>query len=138
MLEAAVEGLAEGAGARRAGLLAITVLTSLDQDSLVATGVTASPGRLTARRARLAAEPGWEGIVTSVKELGVISNVAPELVKVVPGIRPAGACSDDQVRIATPSDAMDRGADYLVIGRAITKARDPAKAARNILSTLTG
>ncbi len=136
MLEAAAEGLGDGAGARQAGVLAITVLTSLDQDSLAATGVTASPGRLAARRARLAAQSGCEGVVTSVKELGVISDVAPKLVKVVPGIRPAGVPSDDQARVATPSDAMDRGADYLVIGRAITKARDPAGAARRIRSSI--
>ena len=138
MLAAAVEGLAEGAGARQAGVLAITVLTSLDQESLVATGVSASPGRLTARRARLAAEVGCEGVVTSVKELAVVSDIAPGLARVVPGIRPPGVSADDQVRTATPSGAMSRGADYLVIGRAITKAPDPAGAAAKILSTMNG
>lgn len=138
MLAAAVEGLAEGAGARQAGVLAITVLTSLDQESLTATGVSASPGRLTARRARLAAEVGCEGVVTSVKELAVISDVAPGLARVVPGIRPRGVSADDQMRTATPADALSRGADYLVIGRAITKALDPASAAADILSTMNG
>ena len=138
MLAAAVEGLADGAGARQAGVLAITVLTSLDQQSLVATGVSASPGRLTARRARLAAEVGCEGVVTSVKELAVISDVAPDLVRVVPGIRPAGVSADDQIRMATPADALRRGADYLVIGRAITKAPDPARAAADIQSAMVG
>lgn len=136
MLESAVEGLAEGAGARQRGVLAITVLTSLDQDSLVATGVSASPGRLTARRARLAADVGCEGVVTSVKELGVVSEVASGLVRVVPGIRPPGVSADDQVRTATPSAALSRGADYVVIGRAITKAPDPVRAAEDILSTM--
>ena len=136
MLAAAVEGLAEGAGARQAGILAITVLTSLDQESLAPTGVTASPGRLTARRARLAGEVGCEGVITSVKELGVISDVAPDLLRVVPGIRPPGVSADDQVRSATPSEALARGADYLVIGRAITKAPDPVRAAAGILSGL--
>ena len=138
MLAAAVEGLAEGAGARQAGVLAITVLTSLDQKSLAATGVSASPGRLTARRARLAADAGCEGVVTSVKELAVISDVAPGLTKFVPGIRPSGVAADDQVRIATPFDALARGADYLVIGRAITKASDPVRAAEDILSAMNG
>ena len=136
MLAGAVEGLAEGAAAKPAGILAITVLTSLDQESLAATGITASPGRLTARRARLAGEVGCEGVITSVKELGVITDVAPELLKVVPGIRPPGVSLDDQVRSATPSEAMARGADYLVIGRAITKAPDPVKATEDILSDL--
>ncbi len=138
MLEAAVEGLAEGAGARRAGVLAITVLTSLDQESLAATGVSASPGRLTSRRARLAATVGCEGVVTSVKELAVISDVAPGLVRVVPGIRPAGVSADDQVRTATPAAAMSRGADFLVIGRAITQSPNPATAAKEILATMNG
>lgn len=138
MLAAAVEGLSEGAGARRAGVLAITVLTSLDQESMAATGVSASPGRLTARRARLAAEVGCEGVVTSVRELAVISDVAPGLARVVPGIRPPGLSKHDQVRTATPADALSRGADYLVIGRAITKAPDPASAAADILATMNG
>ena len=136
MLAAAVKGLAEGAGARQAGILAITVLTSLDQESLAATGVAATPGRLTARRARLAGVVGCEGVITSVKELMVVSDVAPHLVKVVPGIRPAGVSPDDQVRTATPSGALSRGADFLVIGRAITKAPDPVRAAKAILSSL--
>ena len=136
MLSGAVEGLRDGAGAREAGVLAITVLTSLDQESLAATGVTASPGRLTARRARLAEEVGCEGVITSVKELGVISDVAPALLKVTPGIRPRGVSPDDQLRPATPSEAIERGADYLVIGRAVTKAADPVRAVSRILAGL--
>jgi orotidine-5'-phosphate decarboxylase len=138
MLAAAVQGLSDGAGARQAGILAITVLTSLDQESLAATGVTASPGRLTARRARLAGGVGCEGVITSVRELGVVSDVAPDLLTVVPGIRPKGVSADDQVRSATPSEALARGAGYLVIGRAITKAPDPVRAVRDILSGLDG
>ena len=139
MLAAAVEGLADGAGVEQAGILAITVLTSLDQESLASTGVTASPGKLTARRARLAGEVGCEGVViTSVRELGVITDVAPDLLTVVPGIRPPGVSPHDQVRSATPSEALARGADYLVIGRAITKAPDPVGAAAGILSGLDG
>ena len=138
MLEAAVEGLAEGAGARPAGILAITVLTSLDQESLAETGVVATPGKLTARRARLAADTGCEGVITSVKELIVISDVAPGLLAVVPGIRPAGVPQHDQVRTASPSEAVGRGAHYLVIGRGITKAQDPVQAARDIMAELSG
>ena len=138
MLAAAVEGLAAGAGARQAGILAITVLTSHDQDSLAATGVTASPGRLTARRARLAAEAGAEGVITSVRELGVVAGVAPELLRVVPGIRPRGVAPGDQARWATPAEAMARGADYLVVGRAITKAPDPVRAAEGVVEEIAG
>lgn len=138
MLEAAVEGLREGAGSRMAGILAITVLTSLDRDSLAATGVAATPGKLAAARARLARKAGCEGAITSVRELGVISDVAPELLRVTPGIRPAGVDAHDQRRSATPAEAMERGAHYLVIGRAITGAPSPFRAARDILSGLGG
>ncbi|MDE0375503.1 MAG: orotidine-5'-phosphate decarboxylase [bacterium] len=136
MLEAAVEGLREGAGARAAGILAITVLTSLDQDALAATGVAATPGKLAAVRARLAREAGCEGVITSVRELGVISDVAPQLLRVTPGIRPVGVDSHDQARAATPAEGMERGAHYLVIGRAITGAPEPGRAALDILSGL--
>lgn len=138
MLDAAAEGLAGGAGTRQAGILAITVLTSLNQELLAETGVVATPGRLTAKRARLAADAGCEGVITSVRELVVISDVAPGLLKVVPGIRPSGVVRHDQVRTATPSEALARGADYLVIGRGITKAPDPVQAARDILEDLAG
>lgn len=136
MLEAAVEGLAEGAGARPAGVLAITVLTSLDREALAETGVSATPGRLAAKRARIAAESGCEGVITSVKELSVISDVAPELLTVVPGIRPPGVSHHDQVRTASPAEAVARGADYLVIGRGITRSQDPVGAARDIVADL--
>lgn len=136
MLEAAVEGLREGAGSRTAGILAITVLTSLDQDSLMATGVAATPGKLAAVRARLAGETGCEGVITSVRELGVIADVAPGLMRVTPGIRPLGVDAHDQARAATPGEAMERGAHYLVIGRAITGAPEPARATLDILSDL--
>ena len=138
MLEAAVEGMAEGAGTRPAGILAITVLTSLDQESLAETGVVATPGRLAAKRARLAADSGCEGVITSVKELTVVSDIAPGLLTVVPGIRPPGVSRHDQVRIASPSEALCRGADYLVIGRGITKAQDPVEASRAILADMAG
>lgn len=138
MLEAAAAGLREGAGARPAGVLAVTVLTSLDRGGLSAAGVNTTPGRLAVRRARLAEEAGCEGVITSAKELGVVSEAAPGLLKVVPGIRPAGASRDDQVRTDTPARAAAMGADYLVIGRAITKAPNPAEAARAILSDLDG
>lgn len=132
MLEAAVEGLAAGSGGREAGILAITVLTSLDEATLARTGTGGTPGRLTSKRAALAAASGTEGVICSVRELGVVAEVAPALRKVTPGIRPAGSSADDQVRTATPEEAIRRGADRLVIGRAITGAEDPVRAAEDI------
>ncbi len=136
MLEAAAAGLASGSGARTSGILAITVLTSLDEPALAATGVASTPGKLTARRARLAAEHGCEGVICSVKELGVVAEVAPNLLKVTPGIRPEGAETHDQARVATPAEAVRRGADYLVVGRPITAAADPRQAAAALAASL--
>jgi orotidine-5'-phosphate decarboxylase len=135
-LEAAVQGLAAGAGGRTAGVLAVTVLTSFEDATLVEVGVQASPGRQTSRLAKLAARTGAEGVICSVKELGVVADVAPDLVKVTPGIRPVGEGSNDQKRVATPEEALARGADYLVIGRPITRAADPSAAAAAIAEHL--
>lgn len=132
MLEAAVAGLAEGAGGRAAGILAVTVLTSLEAADLAATGVPATPGRQTARLAKLADGTGCEGVICAASELGVVAQVAPRLRKVVPGIRPRSIGTDDQRRTADPVEAMRRGADLLVIGRPITRDPDPARAARLI------
>lgn len=129
MMEAAREGLAEGAAGHPAGVLAITVLTSLSGADLATTGITGSPGRQVARIAKLADSAGLEGVVCSVKELGDVAQVAPDLVKVTPGIRAEGGASDDQARVASPSEAIRRGADWLVIGRSITRADDPVQAA---------
>ena len=134
MLEAAVSGLSEGAGARPAGVLAVTVLTSLDDAELARVGTPTTAGKLTSRRARLAAASGCEGVICSVSELGVVGNVAPALVRVTPGIRPDGSDRHDQARVATPREALERGADYLVVGRAITKSDDPVAAAEAINS----
>lgn len=136
MLEAAVAGLSEGAGARPAGVLAVTVLTSLDVSDLAETGTNSSPAALAAQRARLAAAAGCEGVIASPRELNVIAGAAPEMLKVTPGIRPAAAAADDQVRTASPSEALGWGADYLVIGRPVTRAPDPALAAASILAGL--
>jgi len=134
MLEAAVSGLRDAAPA--GGIIGVTVLTSLDDAALAAVGITASPGKLVSRMARVAASAGCEGIVCSPKEIGVVADVAPGLVKVIPGIRPAGSTDDDQRRVASPEDAMARGADYLVVGRPITRAEDPVASAAAIAAGL--
>lgn len=132
MLEAAVEGLGQGAAGYDAGILAITVLTSLTGADLGATGIQGTPGRQVARLARLAAGAGVEGVVCSVKELGDVAQVAPELTRVTPGIRPTDADTHDQARVASPAEALRRGADWLVVGRSITRADDPVAAATTI------
>jgi orotidine-5'-phosphate decarboxylase len=135
MLEAAVAGLREGAGAAPAGILGVTVLTSLDDASLARIGIDRSPGKLVARMAKVAAAAGCEGVVSSPRELTVVSDVAPALLKVTPGIRPVDR-DDDQARTMTPSEAVARGADLLVIGRPITAASDPGAAAAAIASEI--
>jgi orotidine-5'-phosphate decarboxylase len=137
MLRSAVEGLAEGAGGRPAGILAVTVLTSMTAEDLAEAGVSGTPGRQTARLARLATSAGCEGVVCSPEELGVIAQVAPALLKVTPGIRPPGTETHDQSRTASPAEAIRRGADYLVIGRPIVRASDPGAAARTIFQQTT-
>lgn len=135
MLEAAVAGLAAGADGHEAGIWAATVLTSLDGAGLAATGVTGTPGRQVARLSKLADAAGAEGVVCSVRELGDVVQVAPRLVRVTPGIRPVSA-DDDQARVASPAEAIARGADWIVVGRPITRAPDPAAAAAAISASV--
>lgn len=130
MLEAAVSGLRSGNV--EGGILGVTVLTSLDSAALAGVGIPVTPGKLVSRMARAASAAGCEGVVCSPQELGVVGEVAPELVRVAPGIRPAGPTDDDQRRVATPQEALARGATYIVIGRAITNAADPVEAAAAI------
>lgn len=136
MLEAAVDGLAKGAGGAEAGILGVSVLTSLDKSDLERIGIQRSPGQLVGKMAKVAAEAGAEGLVCSPQELNVVAQVAPDLVRVTPGIRPR-LLGDDQARTATPREAIDKGANLLVIGRPITQAADPVAATEEILSQLS-
>ena len=136
MISAAVAGLAEGARGNESGILAVTVLTSLDGNHLASVGISGTVGKQTARLARLAAEAGAEGVVCAVRELGDVRQVAPGLLRVTPGIRPSGTDSEDQARVATPAEAVKRGANLLVIGRPITRAKDPVGAAKAIIEEL--
>lgn len=127
MLRAGADGFRDGAS--KAGLdapisLAVTVLTS---DS-------GAPPHILPRRVSLAAESGCGGIVCAADDLRIAHQIAPRLVKVVPGIRPAGTATHDQARPATPRAALDAGADLLVIGRAVTQAPDHAAAAAALLA----
>lgn len=137
MLDAAIEGLADGASGNEAGVLAITVLTSLDQDSITSTGIKGSVGEQVGRMARLAAAAGAEGAVSSVRECRVVAEAAPSLLRVTPGIRGPDDPDDDQAQAATPAEAVARGADLIVVGRPITRAADPISAATAIRSDLT-
>jgi orotidine-5'-phosphate decarboxylase len=130
MLEAGVEGLA--AGASRAGLvppvaLAVTVLTS-DGDA---------PPHILGKRVAMALQAGCGGLVCAAADVREAKHLAPELLAVVPGIRPAGTDANDQARAATPLEASDAGADLLVIGRPVTGARDPAAAAAALVAELS-
>lgn len=118
-------------------LLAVTVLTSMDTEQLLSIGVTSSPAQQVARLARLAESSGISGLVCSAEETALLrKQLHPDTLLVVPGIRPAGAAAQDQKRIATPAQAIAAGASTLVIGRPITQAADPAKAAQAILEEI--
>lgn len=135
MIEAAVEGLTAGAGSAKAGVLGVSVLTSLDSPDLERIGIQRSPGQLVGKMAKVAAAGGCEGLVCSPRELNVVAQAAPNLVRVTPGIR-IGQVDDDQARTSTPADAIARGADWLVVGRPITAAPDPVEAARAIAASI--
>jgi len=132
MMEAAVAANAE-VGDVRPLMLAVTVLTSLDDDDLTELGVPANAGEQTVRLARLAQDCGVDGVVCSPKEITLLRDACgPDFRLVVPGIRPIWSSTNDQKRFATPADAVAMGADYLVIGRPITNANDPVAAATRI------
>lgn len=136
MISAAAAGLAAGSDAT-SGILAVTVLTSLDDAALSAVGIAEPTGELVAAMAALAGQSGAEGVVCSPHEIAIARAVAPTLAIVTPGIRPETVAAADQRRVATPLAALEAGADWLVVGRAITAAPDPGAAAREIAHSLT-
>ncbi len=138
-MRAAVAGKGQGAG-KGAGdlrLLAVTVLTSMDEADLAAAGYAGSVAELVARRAADARQAGMDGIVCSPEEASAMrAIVGAGMTIVTPGIRPHGAASGDQKRVATPMAAISAGADHLVVGRPILEAADPRGAARSILAEI--
>jgi orotidine-5'-phosphate decarboxylase len=137
MLAAASEAAAGIPKAPR--LLAVTVLTSMDAGQLTATGITVSPAEQALRLARIAHGAGIHGLVCSPEEASQMRRELPDSILVTPGIRPAGATVGDQMRVATPAAALAAGADYLVIGRPITRDENPLVAFEDILTeTSTG
>jgi orotidine-5'-phosphate decarboxylase len=130
---------AAAAAARNSGLsiLAVTVLTSCDDDDLLEAGYRFGVVEMVRRRAEQAQALGVAGLVASAAEAkGVREAVGPGMILVTPGIRPAGAEVGDQKRVATPASAIRDGADYLVVGRPIVKAPDPREAARDIIEEI--
>jgi len=132
-LDAAVRGRA-GSKLR---LLGVTVLTNLDRDDLKEQGVDRTPQELAVYRAMLAQEAGFDGVVASGEEAAALRQaLGPGVLIVTPGIRPKGAESHDQTRSITPAEAVAAGADYIVVGRPITRAPDPRAAALAIVEEI--
>lgn len=137
MMECAVETAAEVLPQTR--LLGVTVLTSMDKTQLGGIGIARSPMEQVEQLAKLAVQSGMKGLVCSPLELPTLRKfLGEEIALVTPGIRPASASTDDQSRIMTPADAARAGASYIVVGRPILKASDPATAAIAIESELRG
>lgn len=127
MIEAAA---AAREGAETPRLLAVTILTSLDDAQMEEVGMPGGAEQGVLRLARLARDAGCDGVVSSPREVAAIKqSCGADFLAVSPGIRPAGSARDDQSRVATPADAVRAGADILVIGRPIMKAPDPPAAA---------
>ncbi|MEA3264328.1 MAG: orotidine-5'-phosphate decarboxylase [Pseudomonadota bacterium] len=127
---------AKAAAGERTKVVAVTMLTSLDESDLAATGVGGSAHDQVLRLADLAHSAGLDGIVCSGQEVGAVHRQWKDGFFVVPGLRPAGGALGDQKRAVTPREARDAGASVLVIGRPISRAEDPVAAARAIEATL--
>ncbi|MEX5217622.1 MAG: orotidine-5'-phosphate decarboxylase [Nitrospiraceae bacterium] len=127
----------QGRGDSQLRLLAVTVLTNFDSQDLRDMGIQRSVEDLVTARAALAAEVGCDGVVASGEEPEAIrAKVGPELLIVTPGVRPLGKGTDDHARVTTPSQTIAAGADFLVVGRPIRDAADPAAAASAILAEM--
>jgi orotidine-5'-phosphate decarboxylase len=132
-LDAAVRGR----GDTKLKLLGVTVLTNLDRDDLKEQGVDRNPEELAVYRAMLAQEAGFDGVVASGVEAAALRQaLGPGVSIVTPGIRPKGAERNDQTRTISPAEAIAAGADYLVVGRPITRAPDPRKASEAIVEEI--
>jgi orotidine-5'-phosphate decarboxylase len=127
---------AKAAAQPRTRVVAVTVLTSLDDADLAAAGVSDGAAAQVARLAAVVQGAGLDGIVCSPHEVAAVKAAWPAAFAVVPGVRPAGSDVGDQKRVMTPADARAAGADVLVIGRPITGAADPAAAAAAIAASL--
>jgi orotidine-5'-phosphate decarboxylase len=137
--EAATMAAAQS-GRRRPLIVGVTVLTSADPGTLEEIGVARSVEDQVASLAGLCAESGLDGVVASPQEVRLIRTAVskPDFLVVTPGIRLAEDSADDQKRVMTPAEAVEAGADYLVVGRPITNSPDPVLAARRIIEQIEG
>jgi orotidine-5'-phosphate decarboxylase len=134
---AVMRAAAKGRGSSGLKLLAVTVLTSFDQEDLADLGYPCPVSELVLLRVRKAMEAGMDGIVCSPLEAAVVRQTAgPSAILVTPGVRSAGAAKGDQKRVATPAEALRDGASYLVIGRQVTRAKEPAAEVERILAEI--
>lgn len=132
-----MQAAVKGRGASKLKILAVTVLTSYDDNDLANAGYRMKVGELAATRAQQACDLGIDGLVCSPEEAANLRKiVGGKMTLVTPGIRPAGSATGDQKRIMTPAKAIAAGADYLVVGRPITEAADPKAAAEAIVAEI--
>lgn len=137
MLMAAREAIPQGSGSTK--LIAVTLLTSMDQDDLTDIGLQGSPEQIVERLAQLANDCKLDGVVCSALEAAHLrQQTGKDFCLVTPGIRPSGGQADDQKRITTPRQAIQNGADYLVIGRPITQATDPLLVCQQLHAEISG
>jgi orotidine-5'-phosphate decarboxylase len=137
MMQAAREGLDKAFGSQAPLLIAVTVLTSMDEPTLHSLGIQRSLSEHVLALASLTQQAGLHGVVCSAQEAAMLKQaLGPDFCLVTPGIRPADASQDDQTRIVTPKDAIALGSHYLVIGRPITQAADPIVALNTIIKNI--
>jgi orotidine-5'-phosphate decarboxylase len=134
----AVAECAASEGLTRPAILGVTVLTSSDDATLREIGMQEKANAIVARLAKLTADSGLDGVVASAREVSLVRAAVtkPDFIVVTPGVRAAGAGKDDQARTMSPREAIAAGADYLVIGRPIIAALDPARAAQLIIEEM--
>lgn len=134
----AVSEVATNEGLKRPSVIAVTVLTSSDATMLSEVGIGSGPETQVRRLSLLAEASGMDGVVASPHEVAVVRStvMSSGFLIVTPGVRPAGAALDDQKRVMTPAQAIRAGADYIVVGRPITSAKDPVESAWQILEEM--
>jgi orotidine-5'-phosphate decarboxylase len=136
MMVAAAEAIADKS--HKPLLIAVTVLTSMDQLDLAGIGLDVSPQQQVECLAKLSKQSGMDGVVSSAQEIGLIKELCGQnFLTVTPGIRPAGSAAGDQCRIMTPQQAVNAGGDYIVIGRPITQSENPKQACIDIINSLS-
>jgi orotidine-5'-phosphate decarboxylase len=135
MMSAAAEAIANKS--HKPLLIAVTVLTSMEQSDLAGIGLDVSPQQQVERLAKLSMQSGMDGVVSSAHEIELIKGICgKDFLTITPGIRPAGSAAGDQRRIMTPKEAVNVGGDYLVVGRPITQAINPKQACLEIIESL--